>query len=64
MFQPNDGSLPGLKPYFAVPYGDMMLAGCIGLLAASADVYPEFAEQIYASLQGIGERGTPPWEVP
>ena len=64
MFQPNDGSLPGLKPYFAVPYGDMMLAGCIGLLAASADVYPEFAEQIYASLRGIGERGTPPWEVP
>ena len=27
-----------LRPYFAVPFGDMMIAGCFGLLAATADV--------------------------
>ncbi len=47
-------------PYFAVPYGDMMIAGCFGLLAALADVYPELAEPIWRSLRG-GE-GTAPWE--
>ncbi len=31
-----------LRPYFAVPFGDMMIAGCFGLLAATADVLPKF----------------------
>ncbi len=35
-----------LDPYFAVPHGDMMLAGCYGLLRAYAASYPEAAEQI------------------
>jgi uncharacterized protein (DUF1786 family) len=52
-----------LNPYFAVPFGDMMIAGCFGMLAAVADVVPEFSEQIRASLRGAGGSGTPPWEL-
>ena len=52
-----------LRPYFAVPYGDMMIAGCFGLLAATADLLPELGESIHLSLQGAGGSGTPPWEV-
>jgi uncharacterized protein (DUF1786 family) len=52
-----------LRPYFAVPYGDMMIAGCFGLLAAVADVLPELSEPIRASLGGNGGRGTAPWDV-
>jgi uncharacterized protein (DUF1786 family) len=48
------------RPYFAVPYGDMMLAGCFGMLRALPDVYPEFAEPILSSLEGAP--GRPPWE--
>ena len=35
-----------LNPYFAAPFGDMMLTGCFGLLAAIADLLPEFSEVI------------------
>jgi uncharacterized protein (DUF1786 family) len=52
-----------IRPYFAVPFGDMMIAGCFGLLAATADVMPELADPIQASLRGEGGSGTPPWEV-
>ena len=52
-----------LRPYFAVPFGDMMLAGCFGLLAAVADVLPELAEPVSSSLRAQGGSGTPPWEV-
>ncbi len=52
-----------LRPYFAVPFGDMMIAGCFGLLAAVADVLPELSAPIRASLSGKGGSGTPPWEV-
>lgn len=52
-----------LHPYFAVPFGDMMLAGCFGLLAATADVLPELGETIRLSLAGSGGSGTPPWEL-
>ena len=52
-----------LRPHFAAPFGDMMISGCFGLLSASADLLPEFSEQIYASLAGKGGSGTPPWEV-
>jgi len=63
LFQPQPPERPGLRPYFAVPFGDMMLAGCFGLLAATADLLPELAGPIHASLSGAGGRGTPPWEV-
>jgi len=40
------------QPYFAVPLGDMMIAGCYGLLRAYADRFPEHAAVILESLQG------------
>jgi uncharacterized protein (DUF1786 family) len=46
------------------PFGDMMIAGCFGLLAATADLLPELSETIYASLNGKGGRGTAPWDNP
>lgn len=52
-----------LRPHFAVPFGDMMIAGCFGLLAAVADLLPELREPIEASLRGAGGSGTPPWEI-
>jgi uncharacterized protein (DUF1786 family) len=52
-----------LRPHFAVPFGDMMIAGCFGLLSAMADVLPELAGPVRDSLRGAGGSGTPPWEV-
>lgn len=52
-----------LKPHFAVPFGDMMITGCFGLLAAVADLIPELRDVIHASLRGEGGSGTPPWEI-
>lgn len=52
-----------LKPHFAVPFGDMMMTGCFGLLAAVADLLPELSEPVEASLRGAGGSGTPPWEL-
>jgi len=59
---PRDGG--NLRPYFAVPFGDMMIAGCFGLLAAAAEVLPELRETIYASLTGEHRRGVAPWDNP
>ncbi|UCC54320.1 MAG: DUF1786 domain-containing protein [Anaerolineaceae bacterium] len=50
-----------LRPYFATPYGDMMLAGCFGLLTAVADKLPQFSEPIWSSLRK--NQGRPPWEI-
>ncbi|MGH2525035.1 MAG: DUF1786 family protein, partial [Anaerolineales bacterium] len=60
---PRRGLLAGSRhnPYFAVPFGDMMIAGCFGLLRALADVYPELAGPILRSLAGQG--GAAPWEA-
>lgn len=52
-----------LRPYFPAPFGDMMIAGCFGLLAAVADVLPELAEPLRASLDAKGAHGLPPWEA-
>jgi uncharacterized protein (DUF1786 family) len=52
----------GLRPYMAVPFGDMMISGCIGLLSAAADKMPELAEPIRASLNQAGH-GAAPWEI-
>lgn len=49
------------RPHFAVPFGDMMSAGCFGLLAALADGYPELGEPIRRSLAEAG--GAAPWEA-
>ena len=60
MFMEN----PKLKPYYAVPFGDMMLAGCFGMLAATAEVMPELAEPIIGSLRGGRRHGVAPWDNP
>ncbi|MCS7248256.1 MAG: DUF1786 domain-containing protein [Anaerolineales bacterium] len=52
-----------LRPYFAAPFGDMMITGCFGLLAAVADRLPELAGPIYESLSGASEREVAPWDV-
>jgi len=52
-----------LRPYFAVPFGDMMIAGCFGLLAAVADLLPELTEPITNSLLGLSGNSTAPWDL-
>jgi uncharacterized protein (DUF1786 family) len=51
-----------LRPYFAVPAGDMMSAGCFGLLLATADLLPETTDAIRSSVDGHDD-ATPPWEA-
>jgi uncharacterized protein (DUF1786 family) len=53
---------PVIRPYFAVPFGDMMLAGCFGLLAATADLMPGFREPVLNTLRGKGDNGRAPWD--
>jgi hypothetical protein len=52
-----------LRPYFPAPFGDMMIAGCFGLLAAAADVMPELAGPILTSLHGSDRSGVAPWDT-
>jgi hypothetical protein len=40
----------GLQPYLAVPYGDMMMTGCWGVVRACASVLPWTAEPIEGAL--------------
>jgi uncharacterized protein (DUF1786 family) len=49
---PRRGLLAGsrLRPYLAVPYGDMMMTGCWGLVRACAQVLPWSAEEIETAL--------------
>jgi len=51
------------KPLFAAPFGDMMISGCFGLLAAAADCLPDLLDELRAALKPGAGRGTPPWEV-
>jgi uncharacterized protein (DUF1786 family) len=62
MFQTMDKGR--LRPYFATPFGDMMIAGCFGLLAATAEILPDLTETIYGSLRVGGARGVAPWDNP
>ncbi|MCB8984145.1 MAG: DUF1786 domain-containing protein [Ardenticatenaceae bacterium] len=61
---PRRGLLVGsaLRPYFAVPFGDMMLTGCFGLLNATADLLPDLAPTIRASLFSESSTGVAPWD--
>jgi uncharacterized protein (DUF1786 family) len=45
-----------LRPYLATPCGDMMLAGCYGLVRACASALPDHSEAIDAALSGQGGR--------
>ena len=51
------------QPYFAVPFGDMMIAGCFGLLAAMTDVLPEGEARQAIGEALKGKIGRPPWEL-
>ena len=52
-----------LKPYFAVPFGDMMTAGCVGLISAVAELLPDTKEEIESALRNPFRPKTSPWEV-
>ncbi len=60
---PTGANASGLRPYFAVPFGDMMIAGCFGLLAAAADVLPAARDELLKSLAPHGGRGIATWDV-
>jgi uncharacterized protein (DUF1786 family) len=51
-----------LRPYFAVPFGDMMISGCFGLLAAVADRLPDLSGPILSSVHSAGI-GAAPWDA-
>jgi len=51
-----------LRPYFSAPFGDMMIAGCFGLLAATAEIMPNVTESVFGSLRGARGRGVAPWD--
>ncbi len=51
-----------LRPYYPAPFGDMMITGCFGLLAATADVMPNLAEPIRNSLYHQSGSGIAPWD--
>ncbi|MBI3164022.1 MAG: DUF1786 domain-containing protein [Chloroflexi bacterium] len=51
-----------LHPYFATPFGDMMIAGCFGLLAATAEILPDLTEPILGSMRSGPGRGVAPWD--
>jgi uncharacterized protein (DUF1786 family) len=55
-------SAPTIRPYFAVPFGDMMIAGCFGLLAATAEILPDVTESVLGSLRSGRGRGVAPWD--
>jgi len=51
-----------LRPYFAAPFGDMMLAGNFGLLAAIAEHVPAVSGPIREALAGRGLSAAP-WDI-
>jgi uncharacterized protein (DUF1786 family) len=51
-----------LHPYFSAPFGDMMIAGCFGLLAAVGEILPDATESVFGSLRSGGGRGVAPWD--
>ncbi len=51
-----------LRPYYPAPFGDMMITGCFGLLAATTDVMPELGGAIKASLYNPSGKGSAPWD--
>jgi uncharacterized protein (DUF1786 family) len=51
-----------LTPYFAVPFGDMMLAGCFGLLSAVADLMPELRTVLTLSMGSPSGSNRAPWD--
>ena len=52
-----------LHPYFAAPFGDMMITGCFGLLAAAADLIPSLYEHICPALTLAQPNQRAPWDA-
>lgn len=52
----------GLAIHQAVPYGDMMTSGCVGLIAAAADKYPQFQADIQAAMNQPSA-DLAPWDI-
>ncbi|NPV87724.1 MAG: pyruvate formate lyase-activating protein [Anaerolineae bacterium] len=52
-----------LRPYFAAPFGDMMITGCFGLLAATADLIPSLYEHICPALTSPHANQRAPWDA-
>lgn len=50
-----------MTAHFATPFGDMMLAGCYGLVKAVGDKLPDYRDEISAALDQSREK--PPWEL-
>jgi len=64
LYRPDPASqIARLRPYFAAPFGDMMLTGCFGLLAATADLLPDLADTIRGSMSRLSSSGTAPWDA-
>jgi hypothetical protein len=51
-----------LRPYYAVPFGDMMISGCFGLLVAVADLLPNLKDEVLSALKG-NDAQTSPWDA-
>jgi uncharacterized protein (DUF1786 family) len=51
-----------LPAYYAVPFGDMMLSGCFGLLSAMADLLAEITPAISSALKGESSN-VAPWDA-
>ncbi|RPI86524.1 MAG: pyruvate formate lyase-activating protein [Chloroflexi bacterium] len=51
-----------VKPYFAVPFGDMMIAGCFGLLSAVGDLLPDLRDEIHRSMEE-NRSSMAPWDA-
>ncbi len=51
-----------LKPYYPAPFGDMMISGCFGLLAAVGDVIPELNDGIKEAMRFNRPGFRFPWE--
>ncbi len=62
---PRRGLLHGcnLRTCNAAPFGDMMLAGCYGLLAAAADLLPENTDKIFSALENKSLTEITPWDI-
>lgn len=52
-----------LRPYYAAPFGDMMLAGCFGLLYAVGDLLPELKGPVFDAIYPGGNEVSAPWEL-
>jgi hypothetical protein len=50
-----------IQPYFAAPFGDMMLSGAFGLIRAAAHVVAEHRDELLAAL--MQPSSTAPWDV-